>query len=1135
MPENTDPATANASTALRKYGLRAALALLVFSVLGFLVLPLVVKAVLVEQLAQVLQRPVAVDGVRINPYTLSLQVSGLAIQEKGGGEVVAGFDRLDLNAEWSSLWHGGPVISELNLVAPAFRVVRQPDGRFNFSDLVDEFAAKPESDDPLPRFSLNNIRISGGSIELDDQMLAEKHLVSDVNIGLPFISSLPQAIEIFVEPTFSASLDGSPLLFEGKSKPFDPSLESQLTLDLSEVPLARYVNYLPLRLPIEVVSGTLDSALTLAFQRQDTDQSILAISGRVALKDVVVKDKGGSPLLSLRRLEVVLDALDPLNGKFAIERVSLEQPELHARVSPQGTINWVDFFSKELAARGTPAAEEKGAAGSVPVEWSLAEASIAGGALRWLDESHGKPFNARVDGLTVELKKLASRSSVPAEFDLAFRLDADQWVKVDAFAVKGGRLDLARRAVLIDEVAVSDARLLIRRAKDGRVEFVEPPSLRAVEAAQEDSSAPWTLMVARYRGEKLGLRFEDHGVSPAVTHTIEEMSVEADNLSTEPGTAVKLATRFKLNGKGAVEVGASGTLLPLDSDLKLLVRDLELLPLQPYFTEQLNVELKRGHVALDGNLRLRQGAGGGAAGGKLGGGFSGKLAVADFSAVDKTNAADFLKWGSLSFGRLDLTLNPDSLSIGEVALADFFARIIINPEGKLNLLQIVRRPASPPEAVVPKTGAQTAGDGAAEGKAVAPVASGEQPRFPVKVGKITLQGGDIKFSDHFIKPNYSADLKKIGGAISGLSSAADSVATLDLRGNYDDIAPLKIAGQLNPLIATPYLDIQADVKGIEMTALSPYSGKYAGYAIDKGKMSLFVKYKIEKNQLTAENRIFLDQLTFGDAVDSAEATKLPVTLAVALLKNRKGEIDINLPVAGSLDDPQFNIGGLLGELIGSLLVKAVTSPFALLGSIFGGGEELSNVEFATGMAAISPSAQQRLDALAKALLDRPALKLDIEGHADAEGDSEGLKRYRLQEKLQALKAGGRSDGDSAAPATVAVDSKEYPELLERVYRAEDFEKPRNMVGMVKGLPVDEMEKLILANTVIDEQDLRDLADRRATAVRDALLAQQVPADRLFLRPVQVAKRSGKAAEGKSDGKPDLPGQGEGNRVVFSLR
>jgi hypothetical protein len=174
-----------------------------------------------------------------------------------------------------------------------------------------------------------------------------------------------------------------------------------------------------------------------------------------------------------------------------------------------------------------------------------------------------------------------------------------------------------------------------------------------------------------------------------------------------------------------------------------------------------------------------------------------------------------------------------------------------------------------------------------------------------------------------------------------------------------------------------------------MTSLSPYSGKYAGYAIEKGKMSLFVKYKIENDQLTAENRVFLDQLTFGDPVDSPDATKLPVTLAVALLKNRNGEIDINLPISGSLNDPEFSVGGLVVKVIVNLLVKAVTSPFALLGSVFGGGEELSNVDFDFGQAVITPPAQPRLEKLAKALLDRPALRLDIEGRADPEQRSRG--------------------------------------------------------------------------------------------------------------------------------------------------
>lgn len=1119
MTETTAVSRATASRSVKKYGLRLALVVLVIGVLGFLVLPPVIKSILVDQLAKALQRPVTIEGISINPYTLSVQVDGFAVQEKGGSEKVAGFDQLYFNVESSSIFRGGPVISELKLFRPALKVVRLPDGRTNFSDLIDEFLARPSSDDPMPAFSLNNIQISGGKIDFDDQLLGEQHVISDVTIALPFVSSLPSATEIFVEPAFSASIDGSPLIVQGRSRPFAEAMESELSLELRDVQLGKYLDYVPIRLPIQWGSGGLDSDLKLSFRRQADNQPAVALSGSLVIKDVAVRDASGAPLLSLKRLDLLVGTLDPLRQQFVIERVSVDSPEIHARVSRQGTINWIEFFSKEFATQGAVAPDAKAPDRSLPPEWSLGELKVTGGALRWLDESHGKPFNASIEGIDLGLRKLDSKGGAPAEFDVAWRLQAEPWLKGDAFSVKGGRLDLAQREVVINEVTARGSRLLIRRAADGTIDFVQPPALRVVAATQKDAAGPWKLTVGKFQGEDLGLRFEDAAVSPAAAHTIEGMNVDAENLSTEAGQIAKLTTRFRLNRQGEIEAGGSIRAFPLDADMKVAVKALQLLPLQPYFTEHLNIDVTRGQVTLEGAVQLRQTPTADSAG--LSGGFTGQVTVGDFYAVDKINSADFLKWKSLHLAKLDLRLHPDSVSIGEVALADFFARVIINRQGKLNLLQIVRQPDLVPAAgVAPVV--------AGEGRAVAPVAAAGKPPLPVKIGKITLQGGDIRFSDNFIKPNYSANLKKIGGTISGLSSAADSVATLELRGTYDNIAPLNVSGRLNPLSAVPYLDLQADIKGIEMTSLSPYSAKYAGYAIEKGKLSLFVKYKIENKQLVAENRVFLDQLTFGEAVESPDATKLPVTLAVALLKNLKGEIDINLPIAGSLDDPEFSVGGLVVKVILNLLVKAVTSPFALLGSVFAGGEDLSQIEFDAGRAAITLPSQQRLENLAKALLDRPALRLEIEGHADPESDPEGLKRARLERKVRALKREEltKKAVESGSADAVEVGSKEYPGLLEQVYRAEKFPKPRNLIGLVKGLPVEEMEKLILANSAVDEEDLRHLADRRAKAVLDWLVAHEVPAERMFLLPAKLAA---------SDGKSESAAPGKESRVVLSLK
>ena len=1116
----------------RKYTLRIVLAFVIVGVLGFFVLPPLVKSVLLDQLTRALHRPVAVNSVRINPYALSATLEGVSIGEREGGETFASFDSLYVNLESMSIFRLGPVAGELRLVNPKLKVVRLSESRYNFSDLVDELMAKPSNNDPVPAFSVNNIQVTGGAIEFDDRPLAEKHVVSDIALSLPFVSSMAYAVESFVEPVLSARIDGAPLLVKGRSKPFASSLESEIAIDLDALQLAQYIDYVPFKLPIKVLSGALDSTLKLVFHQQKDKASTLVLSGTAAIKQLDVKDSSGAPLLALKQLDLAIGSADLLGRKFVVDRIAVDSPQINARVSKQGTINWIEFFSEKLAdaKANAPVAKKPEPA----LEWSLGEARVAGGVLRWLDESHGKPFNASIEALELDLKKLDSKATRPAEFDVAWRVTAEDWLKVDSFSAKSGQLDLAKHEVLIGNVQARGVRGLVRRSAEGKIDFLQTPALRVVEASQKDTSVPWKITVAKSVGEDIGVRFEDRAVSPVATQTVDGLGFEIENLSTEPGQSAKVATRFKFNGKGDVSVDGTLKAFPaLDANFNVDVKALELLPLQPYFAEQLNIAVTRGQVAVAGNLQLRldDSAKKSEAPGALPltGAFSGQATIGDFSSVDKLNSADFLRWKSLYVGKVDARLGPDSLAIGEVALTDFFARVIVSPEGQLNLLQIVRQGDAPVPAAADQSAKPAPASG--DGKAAAEVAAAA-PMMPIKIGKITLQGGNVRFTDNFVKPNYSANLKKIGGRISGLSSEAGSIASLELRGNYDDVAPLNMTAKINPLSAKPYLDLQADIKGIELTSFSPYSGKYAGYAIEKGKLSLFVKYKIENGQLEAENRVFLDQLTFGDAVDSPSATKLPVNLAVSLLKNRNGEIDLNLPISGSLDDPQFSVGGLVVKVIVNLLVKAVTSPFALLGSMFGSGEELSMVEFDYGRAAITPAAQKTIENLAKALADRPALRLEVEGRVDPERDREGVKSARIERKVRALKRDDltKQGVDSASAQNVEVSAEEYPALLERVYKAEKFPKPRNMIGLVKSLPVEEMEKLMLANSTVDDDDLRALGERRAKAVRDWLVDHEVPAERVFLLPTRLGEEADKPGAA-----PAGDVKAKSSRVDFTLK
>ena len=382
----------------------------------------------------------------------------------------------------------------------------------------------------------------------------------------------------------------------------------------------------------------------------------------------------------------------------------------------------------------------------------------------------------------------------------------------------------------------------------------------------------------------------------------------------------------------------------------------------------------------------------------------------------------------------------------------------------------------------------------------------------ITVGQVNLQRGQITFTDQSVQPAYTAEVTDLAARVSGLSSAGGSTADVDIRGAINRSGALAITGKINPLAKDISLDMQVSVKDVELTPASPYSGKFVGYAISKGKLDLALSYKIAGRKLDASNKLMLDQFTFGEKVDSADAVKLPVRLAVSLLKDRHGVIDVDLPIAGSLDDPNFKIGRAILKVVGTLLVKAVTAPFSLLASAFGGGDELSRIDFPAGAATLDAGSQKRLATLGKVLRERPGISFEIEGGADPERDREGLRRFLYERKLKAKKLAALVEAGNTAPAldAIGIEAAERPSLIEAAYKAEKFPKPKNVLGFDKGLPPAEMEKLMLANTRVENDELRALALTRATIVQ-ATLAKAIPggASRLYL----VAPRLMSAAGG----------------------
>ncbi|WP_313819044.1 DUF748 domain-containing protein [Cupriavidus sp.] len=744
-------------------------------------------------------------------------------------------------------------------------------------------------------------------------------------------------------------------------------------------------------------------------------------------------------------------------------------------------------------------------------------------------------------------------------------------VRADKLVLEDINLDLARQSFEAGQVSLVKPQIAATRDHHG--ELLEMARIWAVESAERKAvpakpapaapaaSAPngrngaaappgWKVRLGKVSVEGGAARLADY--APAEANRGRPVIHQFRNIGLTTGTvtwplaagAMPLKLHAESGRKGVMSLDGDVTPTLPAAQLQVDLRDIDMTSLQPYMADRFNAALRSGLLSVKGKLGVVA-----PAGKPIAARFNGNVLAGNVRTVDRISGEDFLRWRALAVTGVDFNMDeakgPLQLGINSVSLSDFYARVILNANGRLNLQDVMAGGAEKGEAApstsltqanpasAPAASAPAAPPPQAKAPAAAPAPAGPRPQ--IRLGGVAIQKGNINFSDFFIKPNYTANLTDMKGSVSKVSSADPTPADLVLDGRLDDDAPVSISGKINPLGEQLYLDIAAKAAGVELTRLTPYAAKYAGYPITKGKLTVDVGYKIENGKLDARNHLYLDQLTFGERVDSPDAVKLPVLLAVSLLKDRNGVIDVNLPVSGSLSDPEFSIGGVIVRVIVNLLTKAITSPFSLIASAFGGsGEELGYIEFAPGSSTLTDAARDKITTVGKALNDRPSLRLEISGRIDPATDADGARRVWLDQRVAEAKqrelrrsaqAGAQAEEGEGGEqgARVTVSPQEYPKYVAAVYKRESFRKPTNFIGLNKSLSTQEMEKLLLEHAPVTDTELRALADQRALAVKQALERDgKVPDAKLFLTAPKLT------AEGIKD-------KGGPNRVDFSIR
>ena len=1202
---------------LRNIAIGVAVAVVLFGVIGYFAIPKAVRWGLETVAARELGRTVHVEAISANPFTLSVTVRGLVVDGTAGESApLLTLRELTADASAASLLHLAPVLDSLTLDGLTANLVRLAPNRFNFSDIIDRLQAKPKTDKPPPHFSLNNIRLTGGTINFDDRPVGKQHVVSELAVGIPFLSNLPTKIEIDVQPALSARLDGTPLEVKGETRPFAETLESSINLKLEGLDIPKYLAYSPVRLNFVIPKGALSTDLRIAFRRavpargdRPAVDAKTLVSGRFEVAGFALAAPAAQPklLIAWKSVAVSLEEVEPFARRVVIADVAVQAPTVEAVRDASGGINWLEFAKQPVlgqpkaAASGTAAAPA--AQAGTPLALTLKRASVRDGTVNIADDSVGS-FHQQVVNLNADASDLtttsAQRGKVLVKGDIgegggSFTLDGDvglapvtgqlavasQDVKLRAAArylanvvngtldgssdvkavlefaaaepamkvllrdisirgtdialrgpkgsgadfelsglkVDDGAIDLAARTITFGKLALDAPRATVRRLPNGEINWMQV--LRAKPAgggaaakptAADTAVKPWKVVVKEAEIARGDFRLEDLAIDPAVKLRASAIAGTVRNVVSDGSERAEIAMRTRFGSGGTVSVNGGARLVPLTSDLRVDARSLDVAAVRPYIAPYISATLARAEVSGRGRVTVEKGPDQA----PLRIRYTGSGQLANLHLLDAHGEDDLLKWQVLDLEQIDARVGegPPSVAVGRIELSDFYARVIVSEQGRLNLVDVFKRPGE-------------AADAAGTGTQLAPsTADPSKPRPVIRIGHMDFTRGNVNFTDNFIKPNYTANMTGLAGSVTTLASDSAEPATLTLAGRIDDDAPVDINGRLQPLAPKLFLDIEGRTKGVDLPRLTPYSIKYAGYPIVKGKLSMEVSYKVESEKLAANNHLFLDQLSFGEKVESPTATKLPVLLAVALLKNSRGEIDINLPISGTLTDPKFSVGAIIVQVIVNLLTKVVTAPFTVLAAIFGGGEEIGYIEFDAGAAVLKDDQAKRLETLAKALNDRPALRLDIIGRVDPAVDHDGLWRAKYEAKLKAAKVKGlvRRGGEAVDPATVAVTAEERPALIAAVYSDEDLPgKPRNFIGMAKSIPALEMEALILGTLAVTPEDLRALANQRATAVRNQLETQgKVSRERLFLVEPKLTP------EGIQD-------KGAKTRVDFSLK
>lgn len=1080
--------------------------------LGLLV-PYAIKSYAPETLSTLLGRPVTLADIRINPFNYKVEINQFAIAEKNQHAFVS-IERIKLQAHfWQSLFKQALVLENIDIKAPVAHVVRnqeQGETQFNFSDILQTLAKNTQTDpaetpaktDAKPlRVLLGQLSIEAGQFSFNDKPTQAQLNYPDINLKLNQLDTeylFEQAIQntaVMSQHSTVAATEQTKAIVATQSEPNanEPVKDLQAasavkTTNTSNVPSAPH-NHFRLQIADDKAGNiSLNGQFQLApFNvRGDVQMAKLQLTPLwqfVAEQFNVQLTAGQISAKTHYQLSLPNDA--PLSLQTRDGQVIIEQLNIANNARPVLTL---PLFA---------------------IEGIVSDVQQQSVHIRKV-HSQGLALHGVLDKDGIDLAKLfqpkntAQKSNKPQVTEPA----------VDTASQTAAKLVEAKETaddVTADKAAASNGNTA--NAASTPIAKVEIPSPAGASTnAQAAANAQWLITLDALALKDYDIQLSEQMLTSSTQRwRIYPLNIATQAIRSDLTQPIAFDINFGINDSG--QFSSQGHVdIPAESiNAQLQLDQLALNQFQPYLAPYINIQLKSGLLSTKGHL---------SADSKGAAIYQGQVELNEFTVFENLHNAPLVKWQKMHINQLDFDQQKQKIHIDHLAFNQPYAKVVIAKDRSTNISDlIVTTPKARDTQKVAVTSATTEPNKTTQGKTQGQQGATSKPELSLDIQKISFSQGSAYFADNSLTPNFASGIEELQGQITHLSSNAGTTASVDIKGKIDKYAPVTLKGDVNPLLDMPYLDLDLVFKSVELTSVNPYSGTYAGYYIDKGQLSLALNYKLEKNQLKGSNHLVIDQLKLGKPSDSSLATSLPIALAIALLQDRHGVIDLGMEVSGDLDSPSFSVGSIIWTAISNVITKAVTAPFSFIANLVGSDETLDKITFAAGSDVLDTKAQSSLDKLATGLIDRPMLKLSVEGEVDAVNDSQALATALMQQKL--AKIAGMEV--SALPADLS--PSQFPttgvlaDALLKLYEQEVNVDPElikeNVIQEAGDTRLSEDELLTrwhiaLYNLSVKAQDIDDdmlgqLAQARSKAVKSYLIdTKNITPERVFLIESRVS-------------------------------